>query len=246
MSRMAKISELIKPTDYDQRMTSWRANLRAFADQRLGWKITTTKNGLCLRMEIWWGFLTRERLLKRRYSFSICCSTSGFFILSFPCSNFIEWCRRRVHGPNWTHCPREKVNFIEARMQLLYGRPGDRMVLRVPCFVIFPNGSNTRFEFLVDTGATVCTLPEEYFSKFPVVTAADTEYANGDIEEEKPIAAMEIEFSGKRFRRIFVSWKGENKNKWRQLSPHSPSTQITSTCLHSPPCTSPAPPPWSL
>jgi len=28
---------------------------------------------------------------------------------------------------------------------------------------------------------------------------------------------------------------GENKNKWRQLSPHSPSTQITSTHLHTPP-----------
>ena len=31
---------------------------------------------------------------------------------------------------------------------------------------------------------------------------------------------------------------GENKNKWRQLSPHSPSTQITSTYLH----TLPVPP----
>ena len=28
---------------------------------------------------------------------------------------------------------------------------------------------------------------------------------------------------------------GENKNKWRQLSPHPPSTQITSTHLLSPP-----------
>jgi len=34
---------------------------------------------------------------------------------------------------------------------------------------------------------------------------------------------------------------GENKNKWRQLSPHSPSTQITSTSLHTPP-----PPPLHL
>ena len=28
---------------------------------------------------------------------------------------------------------------------------------------------------------------------------------------------------------------GENKNKWRQLSPHPPSTQITSTRVHTPP-----------
>ena len=27
---------------------------------------------------------------------------------------------------------------------------------------------------------------------------------------------------------------GENKNKWRQISPHSPSTQITSVLLHTP------------
>ena len=33
-------------------------------------------------------------------------------------------------------------------------------------------------------------------------------------------------------------WLGKIKYKWRQLSPHSPSTQITSVLLH----TSPSPP----